>query len=223
MSIKGDFDTLWSNYPKGFSHNPALSDVEDKERIANLNITLRQTIGKHVNNSAYKNLCAIRLSYSLNRSGLKIPKQTPLKWYKADFSVVEGGDGFYYGHGVVEMFHYISEKYGKPDIEIPGPFGIWKNGIISQDPGALISVTVPPGFKSKKGIIIFLVSIWKDAQGHASLWDGEKCSDNSYFEFADRVMLWEVKPKIFSRSVRIHNLNDAIRMIARPIGQGSGQ
>ena len=123
----------------------------------------------------------------------------------------------------MEMLHYVTEKFGKPDMEIPGPFAVWKNGIMSQDPGDLISVTVPPSLKSKKGIIIFLVKIWKDAQGHVSLWNGEKCVDNSYFQFADKVMLWEVKSNITSNSVRIHNLNDAIRIIAKPIPQESGQ
>ena len=230
MPIKGDFDEMWSIYPKGFTHDYSVPKFLDDERIGRLNAKLRHEIGKAVDNDSFLNLCAVRLSFVMNLNGLKIPETTILKWYRLDskgnpfkFDVKQGADNYYYGHGVLEMYHYILEKYGKPELEINGPFAVWKNGIMSDDRNDLISVTIANQLIGKKGIIIYLVKFWQDAQGHATLWNGEKSVDNNYFEYADKVMLWEVKPKVFSNSVRIHNLNDAIRIIARPIPQDSGQ
>ncbi len=213
MPIKGDLDLMWKNYPNGFAHDPSLTDTEDHDRIEKLNEKLRIEIGGKVNNPDFKNLCAIRLSYSLNRSGNKIPGDKILNWYKKPYKVALGGDGYFYGRGVVETMHYLQETYGKPDLEFDGPFA---SALSEND-------VIPAKLKSKKGIILFLVKEWVDAQGHVTLWDGAKCSDNPYFHKAQKVMLWEVVQPQAGRSVRIHNLNDAIRIIARPIAQDSGQ
>ena len=72
MSIKGDFDLMWKVYPKGFSHDHSLTETEDEERIAKLNVKLRKEIGGRVDrlrNPSFINLCAVRLSFTLNRSG----------------------------------------------------------------------------------------------------------------------------------------------------------
>jgi hypothetical protein len=199
MPIKGDFEKLWEIYPKGFSHNPALSPAEDELRIRKLNEALKKKIGGQVNNPAYTNLCAVRLSLVLNGAGLKIPAKTFLKWYGENFHVVKGADGSYYGHGVLELFHYFSEKYGKPDLELS------KTGE-SDDP------SVQAALKGKKGILFFKVNIWNDAQGHFTLWDGEKCADNGYFREAVKVALWKVAKPVAARGVRLVGSNDTVHI-----------
>lgn len=46
-------------------------------------------------------------------------------------------------------------------------------------------VTYPPSgggpLIGKKGIILFVVSGWPDATGHATLWNGSACYDHCYF------------------------------------------
>ena len=57
-------------------------------------------------------------------------------------------------------------------------------------------------FLAKKGIIAFDVSGWGDATGHVTVWNGEKCGDDScfggdhhYFDFRQvkKIYLWELK------------------------------
>ncbi|WP_420895097.1 T6SS effector amidase Tae4 family protein [Snodgrassella communis] len=50
----------------------------------------------------------------------------------------------------------------------------------------------------KKGIILFEVSGWSDATGHATLFNGYKCYDSSYFNepestyIAERANFWRL-------------------------------
>lgn len=46
---------------------------------------------------------------------------------------------------------------------------------------------------NKKGIIVFDVSGWSDASGHATLWNGVTCSDSCYFDKANKAYLWQLK------------------------------
>jgi hypothetical protein len=212
MSIKGSFDTLWAAYPAGFHHDHAVAGDQESERIEHLGKALKKKIGGGVDNDSFVNLCVIRLSYAMNRAGLLIPGKQVLKWYAHDavgnphlYAVVRGGDGLYYGRSVAETYHYLTEKYGKPDLEFAGPFQADANGGIS-----------PPGLKGKQGILIFFVKGWGDANGHATLWNGRAVADNEYFRLAHKVALWEVTPKPV-HGVRIPNLNDSIRVVARPV------
>lgn len=205
MPIAGDFEKLWNAYPKGFSrsHAPGTDEADEDERIFKLGETLKKTVGGGVDNPAFINLCVIRLTYAMNRAGLKIPQITPLKWYGGKaYKVAKGGDGYWYGLGVTETLHFLQEKYGKADLELAGPFD-----------GPSGSTVVPPDLKGKRGILIFLVSGWSDASGHATLWNGSLCSDNDYFETANKIHFWEIV-NVAPKPVRIENLNDAIRLRA---------
>lgn len=212
MSIKGSFAALWAAYPPGFHHDHGVPGDLENERIEKLGKALKKKIGGEVDNDSFVNLCVIRLSYAMNRAGLPIPAKQALKWYAKDtegnphlYAVVRGADGLYYGRSVAETYHYLAEKYGKPDIELAGPFQADAHGDLS-----------PAGLKGKQGILIFLVKGWGDANGHATLWNGNAVSDNEYFGLAHKVAFWEVIPKP-AVGVRIPNLNDSIRVVARPL------
>lgn len=43
----------------------------------------------------------------------------------------------------------------------------------------------------KKGIIVFEVSGWSDATGHADLWDGAGCVGSDCGERASKILFWE--------------------------------
>nr|WP_217496994.1 T6SS effector amidase Tae4 family protein [Pseudoduganella umbonata] len=53
--------------------------------------------------------------------------------------------------------------------------------------------------KGKKGVILFEVSGWSDAQGHATLFDGRSCYDHCYFNEpeakfrTDRANFWRLR------------------------------
>ncbi|MDB5047240.1 MAG: hypothetical protein JWO30_311 [Fibrobacteres bacterium] len=68
--------------------------------------------------------------------------------------------------------------------------------------------------KGKKGILFFKVNIWSDAQGHFTLWNGEKCSDNAYFREAVKVSLWKVvKPVAAAETLRVATSDDSVRVV----------
>lgn len=47
-------------------------------------------------------------------------------------------------------------------------------------------------FFGLKGILVFGVQ-WSDASGHATLWDGIRCSDHCYFPVAMEASIWFLK------------------------------
>ena len=103
----------------------------------------------------WTNTCAVRMSYILNYSGLKIP---PVRG-----QTVSGADHRQYFFRVSDLIKFLTEKWGHPDLIAPHP---------QPDNGAL---------RGKRGIILFEVSGWHDAKGHATLWDGTICYDHCYF------------------------------------------
>lgn len=124
-------------------------------------------IGGKVEANNFANSCAIRVSRSLNYSGHKV------KFIPPDFTV-SGKDGNWYIYRVKELIKYLSKHYGEPDI------------VVSKKP-------YQGSFKGKKGIIVFEVDGWSDASGHATLWNGNVCSDKCYYPISKKVMLWELK------------------------------
>ncbi|MCO6507249.1 MAG: hypothetical protein J6578_00425 [Snodgrassella sp.] len=108
----------------------------------------------------------------MNQSGFRIPfipKQT-----------VSGGDKkFKYFYRVNHLINFLYTELGKLEI-----------------------VRYPPsrGGKPnwKKGIILFEVSGWSNATGHATLFNGYKCYDSCYFNepestyIAERANFWRL-------------------------------
>lgn len=124
-------------------------------------------IGGKVLANNFANSCAIRVSRSFNYSGVKID-------YIPPNLTVSGSDGKWYIYRVKEMIKFLTRNFGAPDISV------------SNKP-------YQEALRGKKGIIVFEVDGWDDASGHATLWDGNTCSDKCYFPLSKKVMLWELK------------------------------
>ena len=69
---------------------------------------------------------------------------------------------------------FLKRSFGEPDVSV-------------------INKPYQDAIRGKKGIIVFEVDGWDDASGHATLWDGNTCSDKCYFPISKKVMLWELK------------------------------
>jgi hypothetical protein len=101
------------------------------------------------------------MSYSLNYSGFSIPKDPWL--------TVSGGDQKQYIYRVSDLLNYLTQTFGKPDKTVNNPRH--------------------SDFSNLKGILVFGVP-WKDATGHATLWDENFCSDHCYFPQATEASIW---------------------------------
>lgn len=132
-------------------------------------------VAANVNNRDLKqrwlNTCAVRMSYILNESGLKIPHITG--------QTVSGADKHWYFFRVKNLIGFLEQRWGKAAVI---------NYPVSGD-GALAG---------KKGVILFEVTGWSDAQGHATLFNGSSCYDHCYFNEpearyrTDRANFWSL-------------------------------
>ena len=156
------FSVLESNYPKyGIDYpNGGISDSQFANMVGG-KVILK------IEKGIFANTCSLRVSYSLNMSGEKIP-------YILD-QTSSGSNGYWYIFRVKELVKYMKIIYGPPSVKSSNP----------------------ADFQGKKGIIIFDMSgTWNDAYGHSTLWDGKTRLGgnylvNFYFNNANIVMLWE--------------------------------
>jgi hypothetical protein len=114
--------------------------------------------------AGFTNACAIRMSYSLNKSGSFVQKGV--------WKTVSGGDSNQYIYRVSDLLKYLTQVFGKPDKTVRSP--------------------KPRDFENMKGILVFGVQ-WQDATGHATLWNGTTCSDHCYFPVAAEASIWLLK------------------------------
>ena len=119
----------------------------------------------------WANTCAVRMSYILNQSGLKVPKIAG--------QTVSGADHHWYFFRVTNLIAFLEQRWGKAEI-IKYPL---------SGGGAVAG---------KKGVILFEVTGWADAQGHATLFNGSSCYDHCYFNepgaryTTDRANFWSL-------------------------------
>jgi len=163
------FDLLNQNYPNFVS-------VE----------TVKRLIGGAINDldappdqqwlgGANGNTCTIRLSRTLNYSGVLVPHGAP------GLRTAAGADHRNYAFAMQEMRGWLTGNFGPPTIDrIGGP------PIAREE------------FRGTKGIIAFDIH-FSDANGHLDLWDGNTFYDEVYglshaghdfFDMARRVSLW---------------------------------
>ncbi|MDO5681049.1 MAG: type VI secretion system amidase effector protein Tae4 [Pelistega sp.] len=120
----------------------------------------------------WTNTCAVRMSYILNQSGHLIPF-SPSK-------TVSGSNGQWHYYYVQDLITYLQRVWGKPDKVINYP-------------------VTNTELKNKKGLILFSVTGWIGASGHATLWNGSECYDSCYFASpetnyrTDQALFWELK------------------------------
>ena len=131
-------------------------------------------VAKNINMpDGWKNTCAVRMSYILNQSGIPIPH--------VGNKTVSGADKRWYFYRVKDVIDFLMLRWGKPDLVVPHP---------PSNSGQ---------FAGKKGIILFEVSGWPDAGGHATLWNGILCYDHCYFNEpgatyrTDRANFWSLR------------------------------
>lgn len=113
----------------------------------------------------FENACAIRMSYVLNNTGVKLPYISG--------QTVSGKNGSWYIYKVKTLIGYLTKTFGEPD------------HTISMPTAAKVS--------TYKGIIVFEVDGWVDASGHATIWDGANCSDRCYFTKSKKAHIWVLK------------------------------
>ena len=114
--------------------------------------------------AGFTNGCGIRMSYSLIQAGVNIPKGI--------WKTVSGSDRNQYIYRVADLLKFLNQVFGKPDKTVRNPR--------------------PSDFAGMKGILVFGVQ-WSDATGHATLWDGNTCSDHCHFPVAVEASLWLLK------------------------------
>lgn len=123
-------------------------------------------VQSNINSGDFENACAIRLSYVLNQCGC------PVSHYD-DLSYVSGADGSWHIFRVRDALTYLQRVWGNPDVVVR-----------QTESKALLS--------AKAGVLLFEVSGWNNASGHATLWDGDRCSDKDYFDIAIKCSLWRL-------------------------------
>jgi hypothetical protein len=120
----------------------------------------------------WKNTCAVRISFVLNETGLPVPALAR--------KTVSGGDKRNYFYRVKDVIEFLHRRWGKPDSVLQYP---------PSNASALVG---------KRGLILFQVSGWGDASGHATLWNGSVCYDHCYFNEpganyrTDRANFWRL-------------------------------
>ena len=156
-----DFEALWKFYP--------LWSVEDT--VFNLFLESQQTpfetkswVLEHV-----KNTCVIRVCYALNCS------VNPIRRVRIGANYLTGVKGYYLIR-VADLRHYLTKRYGAPNVETS----------LKGDKAKEI-------LKGKKGLVCFDVP-YGDATGHFDLWNGSTIRKSDQFNHAklQKVSLWEV-------------------------------
>ncbi|ETD73123.1 hypothetical protein V757_00185 [Pelistega indica] len=120
--------------------------------------TIGGLVEKNINNpdtkQKWNNTCAVRMSYILNQAGMVIPR--------IPGQTVSGADKKQYFFRVRNLITFLEQRWGKAEIVKYPPSG---GGDLT----------------GKKGLILFELSGWSDAQGHATLFNGSICYDRCYF------------------------------------------
>lgn len=192
------FSALWASYPEGA--------MEDVYKLVGGDVYAHYLQHKDDVNSGYNNSCALRISRSFNSSGFEVPKGTQPegKMYR-----LKGEDGKAYFMRKEDVAKFIRSRWGKPEITVTtadkavaGEHNvqdfetqIWsvKIGLLENSKQKILQ---------KRGLLIFDVRGWRDASGHVTLWDGEKCvDDTNYFDanlssvyaYTEKYELWELK------------------------------
>ncbi|WP_052354031.1 type VI secretion system amidase effector protein Tae4 [Flectobacillus major] len=115
------------------------------------------------------NACATRVSYALNRSGVKIPKMS---------FTLKGKDGNNYIVNAAKLNGWLIKVFGNPDMSLTDPtFPMMGNGL-------------------NQGLYVMLPQSYDSfgASGHATLFLGGGCiSNHCYFENAKTINLWRLK------------------------------
>lgn len=145
------------------------------------------------NQTGYANTCAVRMSYALNRSGMKLG-ESPNKG-----GSILGGDKYSYWIRVSELRNYLANRFKLPDeqldLTIISQSKINDTEYLTKEFKLRVAQAeefIEKKVGAKSGIVVFEVSGWTDATGHFTLWDSsekkllyapghDSPSDNKYY------------------------------------------
>lgn len=122
---------------------------------------------------AYANTCSVRMSYALNRSGLRLGAAPSPGGH------LLGGDGYRYWIRVADLKAYLSRQFEGADEELTLP--LIPSALIDDATAlaarfdervALAKAWLEAKLLNRKGIVAFDVVGWRSASGHFTLWDG---------------------------------------------------
>jgi hypothetical protein len=117
-----------------------------------------------MNSSGNTNACALRISYALNKSGIKIPNRN---------GTFKGADGKYYFLSAEKLLNWMTVRFGKPDLTLKAN----NLGPLLGEKGIYIMQATSP----------YIFRAW----GHADLWYYNNCVGHCYFgSDVNKVMLW---------------------------------
>ena len=138
--------------------------------------SVKSLIGGEVDSPDITSTCAIRMSYALNRCGVKIPS----RW--ESISNRRGKDGDFYIIRVVNLRTWMTSSFGQPDYD----FRKSSKSEIDRNQ-----------FKGLQGIIALEIG-FNDATGHFDLWSANQFTHEfnggeTYFQRATRISLWSTK------------------------------
>lgn len=149
------------------SHYPALT-------AATVFATIGGKVKLNYDIDIFTNACAIRISKALNTVG----GAHLIPFFKAispngklEPQVSSGKNKMWYIFRVKMLVKYLSTHYSPPEMFPPS--------------------TYKDNLKDRKGIIVFEVSGWSDATGHADLWDGNDCLWQEYGGHSNNILFWE--------------------------------
>jgi len=168
------------------------------------------------NNSTYANTCATRMSYALNRCGIRLG-------VTADRGgTVVGGDGFNYWIRVQDVKAELMARFKGFDEELV--LKAIPNNLLDDDEGrkkifrervAIAQQFLDTRVAGKCGIVVFETRGYGDATGHFTLWDGvnkklayaphNDSAENRfyYFWFADIREDTETGRKFFVQTIKV--------------------
>ena len=124
-------------------------------------------------NGAYQNTCAVRMSYALNRSGLKLGPPPSIG------GSIQGADGHVYWIRVSDLKPHLVKRFKGADEELRLPV---IPATLVEDTDAMLALYeerkrqakawLGSRLSNRNGIVVFEVSGWGDASGHFTLWNG---------------------------------------------------
>lgn len=121
------------------------------------------------NQDAYENTCAARMSFALNRSGMKLP-------VAPEGGSIKGDDKLNYWLRVKQLSARLNNQFGKPDKELKHRLVKKTTEVELYDERQKNALAFIGEIKSMKGIMVFEVTGWGNATGHFTLWDGKDLS-----------------------------------------------
>ncbi len=107
MTIKPSFIQALSKFQK------VNVDVAQVGELIGGNVGVNIDMGVREPMKGFTNACAIRMSYVINYSGIRITRGV--------WKTVSGADKKWYIYRVKDLLIYLHEKFGKPDLTVRNP------------------------------------------------------------------------------------------------------